>query len=250
MLNSNLQGQKLSSRQVQSQACMIELPFVLELDENEQQERDGHHSRNHMGSTQESTHTLNCFLETPSELTSDISSTECSSDDLASDITDYSEESLLEASDASECDPLLLLIMAHLRHDITSRVLETVRTMLQSKEGQRTLTAGGDSSSTTSDSGLRGGTNTPNHQNQFANRGTKRRFDEDGSENSKGDDHDDKNGSSKSAITAMSLRFACPYFTRDSQRHSGRRSCRGPGWDTVHRVKYVTRHDSGIRYIE
>ena len=32
-------------------------------------------------------------------------------------------------------------------------------------------------------------------------------------------------------------RFACPYFKRNTQHHRLPRSCKGPGWPTVHRVK-------------
>lgn len=32
-------------------------------------------------------------------------------------------------------------------------------------------------------------------------------------------------------------KFACPYFKRNSRRHTKYRSCVGPGWDTVHRIK-------------
>ena len=266
--NFNLQEKKISPNLAESMSnlytidesppvCNREIdgshePPVLDPDESEQQDKDGQYSRSlHIGSTQGSTLALSGnFHESLSELTSEISSTGSSADDLASDTTDDSDESLLEASDANNFDPLLLLIMAHLRHDITNRILKMARGMLHSNQGQRTYTAGGDSSSTRSESDLSGGTYTLSHPNQVGNRGTKRGLDEDGSGNSKGDGHDDNNKCSKPAITAISLRFACPYFKRDSQRHSERRSCRGPGWDTVHRVKYVVRNDVGIGDIE
>lgn len=36
---------------------------------------------------------------------------------------------------------------------------------------------------------------------------------------------------------ASSRKLACPYFRRDPLRHKKHRSCAGPGWITVHRVK-------------
>jgi len=33
------------------------------------------------------------------------------------------------------------------------------------------------------------------------------------------------------------LRFACPYFKRNAEKHQRWRSCAGPGWNSVHRVK-------------
>jgi len=34
-------------------------------------------------------------------------------------------------------------------------------------------------------------------------------------------------------------RFACPFFKRDPQKYMAHRACPGPGWITVHRVKYA-----------
>lgn len=33
-------------------------------------------------------------------------------------------------------------------------------------------------------------------------------------------------------------RFACPFFKKDPCKYQGRRACPGPGWTSVHRVKY------------
>jgi hypothetical protein len=59
------------------------------------------------------------------------------------------------------------------------------------------------------------------------------------------DDEDDdnrSNGSKRRARTpkpsVSGLRkFACPYYKRDAEKCKTWRSCSGPGWDTVHRVK-------------
>ncbi|OCL14041.1 hypothetical protein AOQ84DRAFT_66745 [Glonium stellatum] len=34
-------------------------------------------------------------------------------------------------------------------------------------------------------------------------------------------------------------RFACPYFKRSPRKYQKVRSCPGPGWITVHRLKLV-----------
>lgn len=39
-------------------------------------------------------------------------------------------------------------------------------------------------------------------------------------------------------------KFACPYFKRNPQKYLTRRSCVGPGWDEVRRVKYATLCDT------
>lgn len=36
------------------------------------------------------------------------------------------------------------------------------------------------------------------------------------------------------------LRFACPFYKRDPEKYKHWKHCPGPGWDTVHRVKYAT----------
>jgi hypothetical protein len=61
------------------------------------------------------------------------------------------------------------------------------------------------------------------------------------------DDNDDLNrggdgeGSKRAMLdipsSAPILRFACPYYRRNPRRHTKHRSCAGPGWVSVHRVK-------------
>lgn len=36
--------------------------------------------------------------------------------------------------------------------------------------------------------------------------------------------------------------FACPFFKRDPGRYQSERACVGPGWPTIHRMKYVVGH--------
>ena len=70
-----------------------------------------------------------------------------------------------------------------------------------------------------------------------------RRFSGD-SEQRKDDEDDDDDGPNKpntpapKDIQESDLRFACPYYQRSPQKHKSR-SCAGPGWATVHRVKCV-----------
>ena len=69
-----------------------------------------------------------------------------------------------------------------------------------------------------------------------------------GSHNSAGDNEAGGAGNSpgKPGTTASPSstpdphRLACPFFKRDPRRHDKLRSCTGPGWKTVHRVKYET----------
>jgi hypothetical protein len=45
--------------------------------------------------------------------------------------------------------------------------------------------------------------------------------------------------STKLLLSGLEKRYACPYFKRNPELYGSRRSCIGPGWTDVHRVKYV-----------
>jgi hypothetical protein len=49
-------------------------------------------------------------------------------------------------------------------------------------------------------------------------------------------------GSSAAEVAGGSLsgKFACPYFKRNPKKYRKWTSCPGPGWNEVHRVKYVS----------
>ena len=49
-----------------------------------------------------------------------------------------------------------------------------------------------------------------------------------------------KDSTSNDQIIGSTPRYACPYFKRNPQKYGGRSACSGPGWESVHRVKYVT----------
>jgi hypothetical protein len=56
-------------------------------------------------------------------------------------------------------------------------------------------------------------------------------------------DEDGSRGDQKrpriSATKEGEPRFACPFFKRDPSRYKDLRSCPGPGWTSIHRLKYV-----------
>jgi hypothetical protein len=75
----------------------------------------------------------------------------------------------------------------------------------------------------------------------------KRRIDEDDGDGSEcshdGREKKRRRGSTASFSTSPTegrsdrLRLACPYYRRNPLKYSSSRSCVGPGWDTVHRLK-------------
>ncbi len=57
-------------------------------------------------------------------------------------------------------------------------------------------------------------------------------------EEDKGEDEDDHSKKRmNSGPEASQRRLACPFFKRNPPRYSEERSCVGPGWLTVHRLK-------------
>jgi hypothetical protein len=49
----------------------------------------------------------------------------------------------------------------------------------------------------------------------------------------------DSNNPKKFKSALFAERFACPFYRRNPRRHLKHRSCAGPGWPTVHRIKSV-----------
>ncbi|KAH7155357.1 hypothetical protein B0J13DRAFT_223947 [Dactylonectria estremocensis] len=101
------------------------------------------------------------------------------------------------------------------------------------------LEEGGDTtnqSSHPSSSGFRSGNGT----SQWAGQKRHHRLDDDG-EGSNGEDDSssrkDNNKKAKMLNDDSRLRFACPYYKYDPQRFKDHRTCIGPGWPSVHRVK-------------
>ncbi|KAL7623804.1 hypothetical protein AAE478_005357 [Parahypoxylon ruwenzoriense] len=93
-----------------------------------------------------------------------------------------------------------------------------------------------------SSSGGAGSTNGNSRRDQPSrSTGTKRRLGGDDQDNSSaGGDEDDQNrGNSKRAKKDIELeqKFACPFYKHDPKAHRKHRSCAGPGWPSLHRLK-------------
>ncbi len=54
-------------------------------------------------------------------------------------------------------------------------------------------------------------------------------------------------GGPTSRSSVQDPKLGCPFFKRDPLRHSKHRSCTGPGWTTVHRVKYALSASSSVQ---
>jgi hypothetical protein len=77
-------------------------------------------------------------------------------------------------------------------------------------------------------------------QQGISGRGKRKERDEDESGSSRGDGDDDRYKKVQVEDNSQDLsprKLACPYYRRNSQKHKKHRSCAGPGWISVHRVK-------------
>ncbi|KAI1780799.1 hypothetical protein F4818DRAFT_435996 [Hypoxylon cercidicola] len=98
------------------------------------------------------------------------------------------------------------------------------------------------SGSSASGSGDAGSGNSSSGQGQSSRSSrAKRRLSGDDQDNSSagGDEGDPNRGGSKRAKTdnEPEQKFACPFFKHDAKAHSRHRSCTGPGWTSLHRLK-------------
>lgn len=71
---------------------------------------------------------------------------------------------------------------------------------------------------------------------------SKRLPDDDGDDQAGSDEEERKAKKPKAEGEELARRLACPYFKHNPKRYQEERSCVGPGWRTVHRLKYVAFH--------
>ena len=68
--------------------------------------------------------------------------------------------------------------------------------------------------------------------------GKKRSANAEESSDDNDDDDDERRPRKRVAHSEKSPRFACPYYQHDPDRFGSERTCSGPGWTTVQRMKY------------
>lgn len=164
------------------------------------------------------------------------------SDDLSSNFTDYTEVSLLEATDAADFGPSLTQILVDLKSDLVDQVMGVVHNIILSKDGYIYHQSGNDGSQGTQ--GSTSGTPNQSSSNQARKGPGKRplsqKDDRSANGGNDGDPSKRKKLDSDAQLHSNILRkFACPFYQHNPQKNSSRRSCRGPGWPSVHRVKYI-----------
>jgi len=183
------------------------------------------------------------------------SSDECDDDDWDTDVEDDDTGFIPKESfgmsprsptSVKDCADLLESVMPGLQsYFLDPLVSEFLETRFGSPPGVRSL-AGSDQTNTSSIPGSAGGA-SPGFQGNGSAR--KRGFEDDTpfqKNNDKrqqdGNDGDPNkrrkvNSNDKSADANKVKRFACPYFKNNPKLYGDKRSCVGPGWLEVHRVK-------------
>ncbi|KAK7413068.1 hypothetical protein QQX98_008076 [Neonectria punicea] len=178
-------------------------------------------------------------------------------------ILNVSQSSIQErrAADSNQSDVKLSApSAAYLEHQINQQLRYRKKRIVESlmaaiveciEKKLETLEEGGDGGnnpSPPSSSGFRPGKRMTS---QAAGQKRQHRRDDGGEDDDDGDDDDGsrKNKNTKKAKTINDdtrLRFACPYYKRDPQRFKDHRTCLGPGWTDVHRVKEHLRRSHSL----
>jgi hypothetical protein len=162
------------------------------------------------------------------------------SDDSTSDITDYTEVSWLEAFDETSLSQSLLALTLDLKEHVETQVMSKVLAVFALGDGQDGTTGGQTPSYGRSSNMCGNGSSSP-HQLSGSR---KRAFNGDGIDGSDEDNGDDRekrqklDAPSQPEATVQRRRLACPFYKQYPQG-KWPRACHGPGWGTIHRVKYV-----------
>jgi hypothetical protein len=155
-------------------------------------------------------------------------------DDLSSGITDYSSAEMRAMAELGTMGPVFQMVLANVRRDVVSRVLSELNgTMVAAQDA--------DGAGNQSTYQRRNGAATPS--NQSTRGGSNKRPSRDREPGSPDDRDDGDNDKRRKMAHApphpsiLRLRFACPFYKHNADNHQRWRSCRGPGWEEVRRVK-------------
>jgi hypothetical protein len=156
-------------------------------------------------------------------------------DDLSSGITDYSSAEMRAMAELGTMGPVFQMVLANVRRDVVSRVLSELNGTMASPQDA-------DGAGNQSTYQRRNGAATPNQSNRGGSNKRPSREREPGSPDDREDGDNDKRRKMNHVpphSSILRLRFACPFYKHNADNHQRWRSCRGPGWEEVRRVKYA-----------
>ena len=175
------------------------------------------------------------LASSPPRIFSDSYNTEYSS---TSDETPYMESPFSGSINTYDCDMIVPPILGFAKQKLIKNIMIELHSLL----GWNTAFRARDSSADTSESHCAGGLNASASSERSSNLKRKRNNKRDSNSQPPEDDRNNRPSKlpklgSSSPHGNLSLRFACPYFKRNPGRHKESRTCAGPGWESVHRVK-------------
>ncbi|KAK1751461.1 hypothetical protein QBC47DRAFT_417369 [Echria macrotheca] len=146
------------------------------------------------------------------------------------------------SSDTSSDSSLVSPVLDIRRRQVINRLMSEFSDLLDQAIGFRRRPSGSNDWSGGAHRACRSGRQNAHGQGSQGNRRQVRGGSAAGNSRGSGDGRgngaeDAGAGGPSEAPQASNLKFACPYFQRDPRKHRKHRSCAGPGWTTVHRVK-------------
>lgn len=135
-------------------------------------------------------------------------------------------------------------IISPMTRHIVDRIMNGLHFIFDLKSGIITCTSDGSTSSASPSSSFN--SSQGSSASGTSNAGSKRSQGDggDGDSLSPGDNGDNdrgkrlkRNPTSPNSEDSHSPKYACPYFKRNPQKYKQRRSCAGPGWPNVYRIK-------------
>jgi hypothetical protein len=170
---------------------------------------------------------------------------EYTDDDGISEVTDYSEQTMTSVESTGN-QASLITFLRSFGLMVARYVLADICLILNEHRNFTSHAKGYDSPSSTSfsSSPKAGSRSTGTEFHSSNSTGKRLRPDQpSGHSDDESGDHPDKRkrvstkGIPKSSL--LGCKLACPFYKRNPERHKTWRSCAGPGWDTIHRLKYV-----------
>jgi len=154
------------------------------------------------------------------------------------DETPYMESPYSESTNTYDCDMIVPPILGFAKQKLIKNIMIELHSLLGWNAAFRARGGSAD----TSGSHCAGGLNASASSERSSNLKRKRNNERDSNSQPSEDDRNNRPSKlpklgSSSPHDNQSLRFACPYFKRNPGRHRKSRTCAGPGWASVHRVK-------------
>jgi hypothetical protein len=165
-------------------------------------------------------------------------------DDTMSDVTDHTDISLIEAFEAwhTKFDPALLSLAMSLKEQVVERIKQRLQTMMIQAHGSQHRPTQPNSSSSSPYERSAASADKPGSLGALPIL-RKRPSDEDDDGTSGGGNGDDKdrrkrqNISARATLEARLRKFSCPFHKMYPDSGKLYKSCKAPGWSSVHRVK-------------